>query len=79
MKGCVNLLTIKPRSKIYIICPPNLATGGPELLHQLAEKLSMMKYNSYIYYPSKSNNPTPERFKKYKINIANKIEEIRII
>ena len=32
-------LKIKNNSKIYVACPSNVATGGPELLHQLVHEL----------------------------------------
>ena len=32
-------LKIKNNTKFYVACPANIATGGPELLHQLVHKL----------------------------------------
>ncbi len=38
-------------TKIYIACPPNVATGGPELLHQLAYHLiNDLKVEAFMYY-----------------------------
>jgi hypothetical protein len=38
-------------TKIYIACPANGATGGPELLHQLAYHLiNDLNLNVYMYY-----------------------------
>ena len=51
--------------KIYIACPANVATGGPELLHQLCHKLRKKGYISYMYYYGrKSANPVHERYEK---------------
>lgn len=35
---------------IYIACPAGLATGGPELLHQLCYKLNQFGYQAFMYY-----------------------------
>lgn len=38
-------------TKIYIACHPNIATGGPELLHQLAYHLiNDLKVEAFMYY-----------------------------
>jgi hypothetical protein len=63
-------------SKIYIICPANLATGDPELLHQLCNKLSRVGINAFMYYVDRKSlelSPTPNDYIKYKVNIAEKI------
>ena len=48
------MVKIYKRAKIYILSPANLATGGPEALHQLGYNIS--KYTKYKkvymqYYP----------------------------
>lgn len=57
------LLNIK--KKIYIMCPANLATGGPELLHQLCYKLNKLNYEAYMFYFGQIENPVHERYKEY--------------
>ena len=62
--------------KIYIACPANVATGGPELLHQLCHKLRKKGYISYMYYYGrKSANPVHERYEKYKTQFVDYIED----
>lgn len=59
---------------IYIGCPEKVATGGTELLCQLYFKLKKIGVESKIfYYDLSSNEPIPERFKKYMIEYTDKI------
>ena len=38
-------------TKIYIACPANVATGGPELLHQLGYNLIKdLNIKAFMYY-----------------------------
>lgn len=54
-------------SKVYVLCPAYIKTGGPELLHQLVHELNKIGIESYItYYDLKKNNEyTNVDFKKY--------------
>jgi len=57
-------------TKIYVACPANLASGGPELLHQLVYHLrKIFNNNAYIYYYNfynkKFNEPIHLEYKKY--------------
>lgn len=36
--------------KIYVVCPANSKTGGPELLHQLAHELTQTGHKAFIVY-----------------------------
>lgn len=65
------------RKKIYIACPANFATGGPELLHQLCHKLNTFGYEAYMYYynAKKNLNPIHERFIKYNTEFVKEIED----
>jgi hypothetical protein len=45
------MIEIFPETKIYVACPANTATGGPELLHQLAYHfINDLGIKAYIYY-----------------------------
>ena len=69
------MLKIDKNSKIYIVAPANLATGGPELLHQLGYQLKN-EYDVYMYYyPNNANKKVHDNYKKYNIKISNKIED----
>lgn len=71
--------------KIYILCPANTVTGGPELLHQLNFKLNELGYNSVIKYIGikKGISPIPDRYKvynpKYDIDIKDNKDNFIIV
>jgi len=45
------MIKIYKNTKVYIACPANTATGGPELLHQLAYHLRKdLNIDAYMYY-----------------------------
>ena len=48
---------IYSNTKIYIACPANAATGGPELLHQLGYHLiNDLKIDVFMYYYDFNSN-----------------------
>jgi len=60
--------------KYYIVAPANFATGGPELLHQLAYKLKQSGINVSMYYiPSNQINPVHENYKQYELDFVREI------
>lgn len=66
----------KNAKKIVIIAPANTATGGPELLHQLASKLQMMGEDCVMYYyPHNAKNPVHENYQEYGIEFTRKIAD----
>jgi hypothetical protein len=59
-------------TKIYIACPANFATGGPELLHQLAYHLrDNLQVHVLMYYydfkPGKFESPVHSEYQVYKL------------
>lgn len=54
---------------IYVLCPANCATGGPELLHQLGYKLNLFGYEAnMVYYDQKKGvHPVCEQYEKYHV------------
>jgi hypothetical protein len=59
-------------TKIYIACPANFATGGPELLHQLAYNLrDNLQVHVLMYYydfkPGKFESPVHSEYQVYKL------------
>lgn len=54
-----NNLIISKNSSIYVTCPANIATGGPELLHQLVYELRKLGFDAYMYYLSDDENKYP--------------------
>lgn len=78
------MITYTNQSKIIIFCPPNSVTGGPEALHQLADKLYHLEVkNVFMHYLPKRKNAKPENYNVYKTNeidiIEDKAENILII
>ena len=60
---------------IYILCPANLATGGPELLHQLGYKLNLLGYVADMYYTNRAPevHPVCEQYEKYNVPFTDKV------
>lgn len=57
--------------RIYIIAPANLATGGPELCHQLADTLNRESKRAFIvYYPFTRPHDTPAPYRHYTTHTA---------
>jgi len=46
-------IKIQENTKIYVACPGNVATGGPELLHQLGLK-AFMFYMGCVCFSSRA-------------------------
>ncbi|MCO6564424.1 MAG: hypothetical protein J6581_03155 [Apibacter sp.] len=64
--------------RIYIICPANISTGGPEALHQLSHKLrTICKLDARMYYVHKKPNlnPKPEIYNIYETSEITTIED----
>ena len=53
--------------KLYVVCPANLKTGGPELLHQLVSVLNKLGVNAEIAYVNivYGQHPTHTEYKQY--------------
>lgn len=70
------MIKVYKETKIYVLCPAYVKTGGPELLHQLVNKLTAKGINAYIVYTgTKEENKdyTADDFKCY--NTKNILEE----
>ncbi|MGC9001311.1 MAG: hypothetical protein ACP5J2_10145, partial [Caldisericum sp.] len=66
------MIEIFPETKIYVACPANTATGGPELLHQLGYHLiNDLGIKAYIYYYDFDSNrfktPVHPEYEFYKV------------
>jgi hypothetical protein len=65
------------------MCPANTATGGPELLHQLAFELKKYNAKTFMLYVNASiENPVHENYKEYGVEyvyeVADKTENLVI-
>ncbi len=57
--------------KVYIACPALAVSGGAELLHQFSHELTVRGVENYmVYYGKTTEAPTPERYRKYDVRIA---------
>lgn len=82
------MIEVYKNSKIYVLCPAYVKTGGPELLHQLVNKLHNRNIDAYIVYMGiEKDNPNyiADDFKSYNVKyifeeqIEDKMENILII
>ena len=66
-------MKIYPDTKIYVLCPANLHTGGPESLHQLTSRLISFGLDAKILFcarvgePFDINDPVAPALKKYHV------------
>lgn len=74
------MIPIYKNTKIYVLCPPNVATGGPELLHQLVFYLiNNLNLNAYMYYlPNNLSDPIHKEYKVYNNPFVRKIDDSKI-
>lgn len=69
---------INVNSKIYVACPANFASGGPELLHQLVYRLNKLGLNAFMYYTSVEQlDPVHSEYKFYQNPFVLEIEDNR--
>lgn len=61
--------------KIYIICPPQKATGGPEALHQLGYILNSLGYNAKMLYSKYKKDPVHSFYKIYNVPYVRKVKD----
>ena len=66
-------MRLYPDTKIYIVCPANYRSGGPESLHQLCSKLIEFGIDAKIIYSFGANkmntaDPVDETYKKYHVS-----------
>lgn len=68
-------------TKVYVICPGNIRSGGPELCHQLVSQLIRLGVDAYIFYLPNSTvkfnpeNPVDESYVKYHVPYVLKIAD----
>lgn len=66
-------MKLYPDSKVYIFCPGNVQTGGPELCHQFASTLISFGVQAYMFYYGLVGNhfnkedPVHDVYKKYHV------------
>lgn len=62
---------------LYICCPANSATGGPEALHQLGYHLNLLGFKAVMFYYSVTAgvDPVNQLYKKYNVPYVNIFED----
>ncbi|MBQ3727586.1 MAG: hypothetical protein II902_11140 [Selenomonadaceae bacterium] len=74
-------MKLYPDSKVYIFCPGNVHTGGPESLHQLASQLISFGVQAYMVYgqlgdnPFNPQDPVHDAYKKYHVPYLTRLED----
>ena len=64
------------RMSIFVLCPADAVTGGPELLHQLVDLLrSRGRDAKIVYYPFGTDHRTPAAYAQYDLAIGT-IDEV---
>lgn len=58
-------------NKVYVCCPGNVVTGGPELLHQFVSELRLQGVDAFILYtPFEQQFQVPNQYKHYDVPVA---------
>ncbi|MEY3678584.1 MAG: hypothetical protein RI924_725 [Bacteroidota bacterium] len=71
------MIHLHPKSDVYVVCPANSATGGPELLHQLAFKLRCMGVRASMYYFNAATEyPVHPNYRSYAVPFVKTIENL---
>jgi len=62
---------------MYIYCPANSATGGPEALHQLGYHLNLLGFKAVMFYygPQTGNSPVNPVYQKYAVPYVSSVED----
>ena len=74
-------MQIYPDTKIYMVCPANIHSGGCELCHQLVSQLLQFGLDAYVFYMEASmnafnpENPVDDFYKKYHCPYVLEIED----
>lgn len=53
--------------RVFVMCPANVVTGGPESLHQLVDVLRRRGHRAFISYYPDSKAPVPAEYAHYNI------------
>jgi len=69
---------LNKNSKIYVLAPASIDSGGPTDLHQLALVLkNKFKKKVYMHYFPTIKNPVHKNYKAFKIPFKNKIIDVK--
>ncbi len=68
---------MKQRRRVFVLCPADTISGGPEALHQLAGALRAKGVDAaMVYYPAApAGNPVPVPYRQYDVAVRHTIED----
>lgn len=71
------IIDIYDDTTIYICCPANSATGGPEALHQLGHHLNLLGFKAVMFYygPQTGSSPLNPVYQKYKVPYVTSVDD----
>lgn len=61
----MSFLKLHQASTIFVACPGNTVTGGPELLHQLVHELRKLNIKAFMYYYDTDTTEPAPAYKVY--------------
>ncbi len=68
-------MIVFPDTKIYVVAPARVASGGPEVLHQLAAYLRQRGIEAYMYYVAHEiPDPVPDAYRRYEVPVAESMD-----
>jgi hypothetical protein len=74
MSGCLDVgddFMKTTKKTIYVVCPGDAVTGGPEVLHQLVHELKRIGLDAFIsYFPFDAPQETPVEYQKYNVPVG---------
>ncbi|KFC18712.1 hypothetical protein [Chryseobacterium sp. FH1] len=72
------MIAVADNTTIYLLCPANLSTGGPEELHQLGAQLNSIGRKVFMCYDNydkeKNTSPVHDSYKKYNVPFCFEVE-----
>lgn len=69
------MLRFYQNSKVYVLAPTGVVTGGAELLHQLVDYLRKHNREAYIHYIGEGPQDVPEEYRCYDILTSEIVED----
>ena len=73
----MGFLMVTRNTKVYVVAPPRVSTGGPELLHQLVYHLRVdLGLEAYMYYyPEARGDPVHPSYRSYGNPVSKNISD----
>ncbi len=69
------MFTLGTDSRVFVLCPPRVATGGPESLHLLVRELGRLGHDAAMAYLPPDSSGTPDEYASYGVPIAATVED----